>query len=189
MLCHINPPPSNKNTTVQDDTTLLSLTLATDVITTIPGVPPELSEFNCNVVAYIAGFVIRKIVKPISCTECMEALVKLPPTPHHYDRHLHLIQLRDNGGLIYPSDDAMAVCKASERVFRMYNGITTPSPMANLMETMVGRAARDMIKSGVFSSPQHTLDPTNSFLHDPSHGESLVCGNQHRSPVSSSQGV
>ena len=144
LRCHFCPS-SNTNSTVQDSTGLLALSHIHPTLTTMPGAPQILSEFNCNVVAYIVGFVVRTLLKSSKCAECMEALVQHPvrksgvPAPD-----LYLVHLRDNGGLIYPSDETLAVCKSAERVFRMYNdGQPSPMSLTNANNGMPHRANDD----------------------------------------------
>ena len=95
-----------------------------------------------------------RLLNIIKCVNCMEALVQHPTTT---SSDLHLINLRDNGGLIYPSKDVVAVCKAAERVFRFYNR-NQPSSIPHLLSTMECRTAHEMIGSGAFLSTEHARD-------------------------------
>ncbi|KAF2905357.1 hypothetical protein ILUMI_00821 [Ignelater luminosus] len=57
-------------------------------------IPEELTEFSSQIVAYISGFVVRKLFKVLKCEDCLDVLInyKNHPAP--------LIALRDKGGLI-----------------------------------------------------------------------------------------
>ena len=127
-MCHISPT-SDTNLTFQDETRVLTSSQQSITITSpqcIHYASASLSEFNCNVVSYIAGFVVRRLLNIIKCVNCMEALVQHPTTT---SPDLHLINLGDNGGLIYPPKDVVAVCKAAERC----SGFTTETnPLRSL---------------------------------------------------------
>lgn len=64
----------------------------------------------------------------------------------------------------------MAVCKAAEKVFRMFNG-RKPSPMAELMSVMECRTLQELVGSGVFLSTEHALDAP---LGEAGHGVTLM---------------
>ena len=65
-----------------------------------------LSEFCENIIYYIAGFIVRKVIKNIDCSQCSEALIlhctadEHDYTPPHFS--LFLIR-KNNGGLVQAS--------------------------------------------------------------------------------------
>ena len=71
-----------------------------------------------NVVAYIAGFAVRKISKSLRCVDCHDALQmsleSIQTTPH-----LNFIRFVDSGGLIYPSDDVVNVYLTAEKCLQI----------------------------------------------------------------------
>lgn len=69
------------------------------------------------VVPYMAGFVTKKILNTIQCGKCIEAILDVQGSTTTNCKY-SLIQLKDNGGLIYPSSDVIRICKTSEQVFR-----------------------------------------------------------------------
>lgn len=74
------------------------------------------SEFAMNCVAYISGYVCRKLRESgaVRCADCFGALVSNDddPPPQHV---LGLVGVRDNGGLLVPSASTYAIVSAAER--------------------------------------------------------------------------
>lgn len=78
--------------------------------------PDQLSTFAVNSVAYISGWVVRKLLPKVQCSECRLALVA--PVGENHDTDLMLLHLRDNGGLIYPSRGMRRIVRIAESVVR-----------------------------------------------------------------------
>ena len=75
----------------------------------------NLSSYRSSIVAYIGGYIIRGLMKTISCDTCFLATL----TEHKDISMDHdLIVLKDNGGLLYPSPDVLRILKISESVFK-----------------------------------------------------------------------
>ena len=66
------------------------------------------------ILGYIGGYVVRKILKNLSCVVCADALICNDNLNAYY---LSLTHLKDNGYLIYPSKD-VKVIRMCELVFR-----------------------------------------------------------------------
>ena len=71
--------------------------------------------FVRDVVEYLAGWVIRKLISKIKCTECIAA-VTLPVS--HESRADSLLQIQNRGGLIKPSDGLVKIIFTAERLIR-----------------------------------------------------------------------
>jgi hypothetical protein len=112
----------NSNCIAQDDTYLM----------TIPKIPIEidpqdddempnldvsdtLSTFCEGILEYIAGWVVRKISKKIDCKICLLSLVR---SVHSTDPMPILISLKNNGGLVCPSNSVVTVIKHCEKYIR-----------------------------------------------------------------------
>jgi hypothetical protein len=74
-----------------------------------------LSNFSKGVVSYIAGYIMRKIGESISCKDCRGALFN---TNSNTAEDTQLIQLRDFGGLFFPSQGLKDICSLCESIFR-----------------------------------------------------------------------
>lgn len=70
-----------------------------------------------NALVYISGFVVRKILKKLSCEVCRASLVTAA-VPSSFDQSYHLLELKNNGGLMIPSEGTVKVVRAAERVIR-----------------------------------------------------------------------
>ena len=74
---------------------------------------PTLSEFVEDVCAYIAGFVIRRLLPKVKCSDCQKLLTD-PPVVNS----CQLIILKDNGGLITPSQAVVKIIEHAEKYVR-----------------------------------------------------------------------
>ena len=66
-----------------------------------------------NVVNYFGGFVIKKVLSKLSCDQCADHLMAQGDCQHEL-----LIDLRDNGGLMRPSQPVLKLLCAVENVVR-----------------------------------------------------------------------
>ena len=76
--------------------------------------PFVISQNLENALAYVAGSIVRRMSTAIDCSVCCNAMI----TTDRNKRHLSLISIKDNGGLVYPSDDIMTIIR-TERCDRM----------------------------------------------------------------------
>ena len=70
-----------------------------------------------NALVYIAGFVVRQVLRRLSCDVCRASLVTDAIYSSH-DKSYHLLVLKNNGGLMIPSEGTVKVVRAAERVIR-----------------------------------------------------------------------
>lgn len=95
----------------------------------------QLSEYTQQIVGYIAGFVVRCLRKKVKCVACIESLISNEPLQYH-----KLVNMRDEGGLIYASHDVYSVCKTAENVIRQFikqDFIMTPINYAKIVSTVM----------------------------------------------------
>lgn len=71
-----------------------------------------------NIVVYMAGWVIRKIMKRLTCNTCRESLVTDHVPPGHGEQGYSLLKLRNRGGLLVPSRGTVSLLMASEKAIR-----------------------------------------------------------------------
>ena len=76
----------------------------------------EHHTFYGNVVAYMAGYVVRKIRKVMNCEVCVSALTEDDSLISSSD-WLHYTRFKDMGGLLYPSKD-VKICIQCEKQFK-----------------------------------------------------------------------
>ncbi|CAI6347902.1 unnamed protein product [Macrosiphum euphorbiae] len=75
----------------------------------------NLSQFSREVTLYIAGFVSHKLSTKIKCDICNGALFG-----NKSNFFYSIINMKDKGGLHYPSNDIVQVCVATEKYFKIY---------------------------------------------------------------------
>lgn len=110
-----------------------------------------------DVVAYIGGFVVKKILNSINCNHCAKELTS--------DTSESLLLLRKNrGGLKKPSVDVIKICKVAENTFRQHRNLTDN----NVLIKLVTRAQLQLNGLQLFANlEEHFLeqDPlSNHFL-------------------------
>ena len=92
------------------------------------------SEFMENILFYISGFIVTKLIKLITCTACRSCLISSPSSPsvdHDYcgtktTQHSDtptasaFTLFINRGGLTIPSQSVFAVVKYAEHIFRAF---------------------------------------------------------------------
>jgi len=75
----------------------------------------RLSVFISSVLEYVSGWVVRTLSPKIACADCLAALV----APANTDsRGKSLLEIKNNGGMVIPSDGVIAVVQQAEKVLR-----------------------------------------------------------------------
>ena len=116
VRCGVSPS-KNGNVAAQDSTVSLSAVEMSSVATAEEHPSPfanilaMLSDHSYlptrfgglveNALVYIAGFVVRQILKRLSCDVCRGSLVR-KAVPASFDMTYHLLALKNNGGLVIP---------------------------------------------------------------------------------------
>lgn len=105
-----------------------------------------------NVVVYIAGFVVRKVLPRLSCSSCRLALIS--DTASDIDScDRHLLRLKNNGGLVIPSTDVLKLLKLVESLYRSSN--TSGYKLSSLV-------LREVLNTNLFSDSHFT--DTDHFI-------------------------
>lgn len=82
----------------------------------------NISDYKMNVLYYIAGYFVNKLLNKISCQYCRNAII----TTKHNSDHTYFVDITnfssftafiDHGGLKYVSKFAFEVIKCSEKLF------------------------------------------------------------------------
>jgi len=75
---------------------------------------PTLTEFQSNVIEYIAGFCVRAAVKQIKCPQCIKAV-----TEENSEKSYELVNIKDRcGRLIHANSNVMKVVEITEQVIK-----------------------------------------------------------------------
>jgi hypothetical protein len=79
-----------------------------------------LSKYVTDVVGYVAGFVVRSLLKVVQCNECKHALFETKkPVASPYP----LVKIQWKNELIYASADVIVACSVAEKCSRRLTGV------------------------------------------------------------------
>jgi hypothetical protein len=73
----------------------------------------NLSLYVLDILTYISGWVARKLIGRLTCTHCKNALITNIQT-----ENCVLLNLKNNGGLYFPSQDLVSVVRCIEKAIR-----------------------------------------------------------------------
>ncbi|XP_062239277.1 uncharacterized protein LOC133974007 [Platichthys flesus] len=109
-----------------------------------------------NALVYISGLGVRRALKKLSCDVCRASLVTEAASAIK-DQSYHLLSLRNNGGLVIPSEGTVKVVRAAEWVIRQASSSFGRSRPIKLLEVMY--IVRKRIGSeDVFVLGEHIVD-------------------------------
>lgn len=82
---------------------------------------PQNDKYVNDVVTYVAGFVCRKILKRGKCFSCPFYLLNQFDESRDNEQNFYdLINVKNRGYLLFPSNDVIDICKITEDVFVSY---------------------------------------------------------------------
>lgn len=129
---------------------------------------PKLSDISENVVAYIAGFVVKKMKKITFCPKCISLLQQDGSSKD--DTHFKLLNQKNRGGLLRPSVDLISICIFVERKVRYVislndNKMPKEKIFFETFVTNLTRQAMEEKKYFVYDDGDHIFEHT--FLENP----------------------
>ena len=103
--------------------------------------------------------VVKNLLKRLQCSTCKAALsnsAALDTVSADYG----LLNVKDRGGLISPSDDVVRLCKVSESHFRSQMGPSDkPAVATNLQDLLTCSVLRSFVGADIFMGlTEHTFD-------------------------------
>jgi len=123
---------------LKQNTQLLSDRTSVQVISPFEDVPNDHCYSAClsrnsqafvdNIVVYIAGFVVRKVYCKIACDSCRPSLLAQTsqhPINQYFEGMFHLLNLKDKGGLVVPSQGVVLLLLAAEKAIRRLQNVTS----------------------------------------------------------------
>lgn len=122
----------------------------------------DFSDFSKEIIVYIAGFVVHKLLLTVNCDTCLQSLCS-----KNRDLFLNsLIAVKnkggDKGGLNYPSEDVILICMQTEKILRSNYYQNRPINTLYLQSQVLYH----FYNSNIFSSLKlHSLE-TNNPLSD-----------------------
>lgn len=108
-------------------------------------IPDEKSfaSITTNIVEYIAGFITRRLSLEIHCPDCMQALTGSTKTG------FSLINIKNRGGLVTPSEDVIRICRICEKLVRETSVL---NPQKNLSDTLKIRLLNQCVTKNLFQN-------------------------------------
>ncbi len=76
----------------------------------------NLTELQKAIIGYMAGYIVRKIKRSLSCSKCLQALYSSDGDQADFP-HLSLIHHKQRGGLIFPSKTVVQLIELCEKTF------------------------------------------------------------------------
>jgi hypothetical protein len=132
----------------------------------------EHSEFTMYVLHYICGFIVSKLEKRISCSQCIVAITESPSQSQERSDHDYCSKTSDNmydnastftnfvnkGGLRIPSTLVLKVVSYAEQVFRCYVSSATHDSITKekkLKEKMVTEVSHHFAEVDISKQESH----------------------------------
>ena len=127
----------------------------------------RLSDYIENIVKYIAGWVIKKMLPAIKCSDCREAIVNFAiPTEQSL-----LLQLRNKGGLYHTSKDITTVAIFTEKAIRFHSK-TIRATSSNTQYIKIESTVLQSVPADLFITSSEHFKDTYNLIN--SHYTSLV---------------
>lgn len=117
--------------------------------------PTSFGALTENALVYIAGFVVRQVMKKLTCDVCCRSLVStaVPSLGDHY----HLLTLRNNGGLLIPSYGTVKVIRSAEHRIRQASNILSAAHQCS--ERLLKRVVKaDIGSQDIFDLGNHSTE-------------------------------
>ena len=127
----------------------------------------QLSTYVENVVVYVAGFVVKSLLKRVVCDPCREQLIEMDSISFRSQKENALFNTKNRGGLQRPSRDVVAICKIAEAVFKkeMVAGPRPPSS-SNLKIVLLMKVLSELIGTNIFEAMhEHALETSPLSNH------------------------
>lgn len=113
------------------------------------------SEYTEDVLGYIAGFVVKKLLVKIRCELCLKSLVA-------EECHSKLQRRKAWGSLTNASQDVINICKVGEKVLRMHK---SKLQRKNIFEYLIIQSLILLNINDLFLSSEHAFDQSPLFDH------------------------
>ena len=93
---------------------------------------PQELQYKSAVITYIAGFVVKMVMRTVKCPVCVTAL--LAEREDLASSTYSLISHKTRGGLIYPSPSVVRLCRMAEKQFNVVEENRDTLTQANFLQ-------------------------------------------------------
>lgn len=114
-----------------------------------------------NILYYISGFIVRKILKKISCIECIEKLLR-KKSDHDYCSNnpaFKFLNMKDRGGLIHPSHDVFKVVQRTNDEMKIrtkhFTNLSEPMLASKISNAVTRRCIGQVFQTGTVCSEEN----------------------------------
>ena len=80
------------------------------------------SQYKGAILGYVGGYIVRKLLRNLSCEGCADALVVKGNKTATSANYLSLALVKERGGLVFPSVDVFKIIRICEFIFKCYCG-------------------------------------------------------------------
>lgn len=118
------------------------------------------TDFSMQVISHIAGNIVHVLMKKIHCDTCIGALLANKTNVLH-----KFIIAKNKGGLLFPSEDVIHICKVAESDIRAM----TDNQLKLKKEVLVSKMLRNFVGSKLFEDinfHQVSEYPTSNHVTD-----------------------
>ena len=138
----------------------------------------DISIYKCNVLFYIAGFLVKRIAKTVSCEQCSALLFYSPSRDAIYDHNYQLpspyakfLMVKNKGGLVIPAVQVYEVLLICETVFRA----VSISDIRNIKKSkLVYHVVKQVLARPVLINYFHSAACDVDFAMENVHGVSII---------------
>lgn len=130
----------------------------------INNINPSLQSAKENILYYILGYIILKIIKKLDCNSCIKSIFK--ETDHNYFSPTYgkFVNLRQNGGLILGSESSFKIIMEAEKILLNLTNNLTNLNIPNLNKKIMYQCTNNLsLDHNIFSE----LDCNSSILERP----------------------
>lgn len=110
-----------------------------------------------NILTYIAGWVVRKLLRTLKCDICRLALVSVE-IPKDFTKSYHLLKLKNNGGLCIASRSVVILLQLAEKAIRKLMDIDSPSSHLCKYHNVLIYVKKMIGTQSLFYMDQHALE-------------------------------
>ncbi|XP_064109686.1 uncharacterized protein LOC135217651 [Macrobrachium nipponense] len=86
-----------------------------------------------NILVYMAGWVVRKVMTKLSCDVCRACIVS-EALPSTNDESYHLLQIKNRGDFVIPSAGTVKVVRVAEKCIRQGPSVTSAAHSVTLLQ-------------------------------------------------------
>lgn len=151
---------------------------ATGVVLDHSYLPTSFGALTENALVYIAGFVVRRVLKKLKCNVCCNSLVSTA-LPSSLGDQYHLLTLRNNGGLLIPSQGTVTVIRSAEQCIRRVSNISSAAHQCS--ESQLNRVVKaDIGSQDIFNLLEHVVETQDGIDNHHYNLISLILSSFHK---------